>query len=66
MTNVKIIGELKEGSKITVTGIITGGTEGASRVQWFKTSSSTFEGESYLDALSTSKIAKVIDIRLSF
>ncbi|XP_009597927.1 187-kDa microtubule-associated protein AIR9 [Nicotiana tomentosiformis] len=64
VTNVKIIGELKEGSKITVAGIVTGGTEGASRVQWFKTSSSTFEGESCLDALSTSKIAKAFRIPL--
>ncbi|XP_047261960.1 187-kDa microtubule-associated protein AIR9 isoform X3 [Capsicum annuum] len=64
VTNAKIIGELKEGSKITVTGIVTGGTEGASRVQWFKTSSSTFEDESYLDALSTSKIAKAFRIPL--
>ncbi|PHT55656.1 hypothetical protein CQW23_04142 [Capsicum baccatum] len=64
VTNAKIIGELKEGSKIMVTGIVTGGTEGASRVQWFKTSSSTFEDESYLDALSTSKIAKAFRIPL--
>lgn len=64
VTHLKIIGELKEGSKITVTGIVTGGIEGASRVQWFKTSSSTFEGESYLDALSTSKIAKAFRIPL--
>ncbi|PHT37497.1 hypothetical protein CQW23_21070 [Capsicum baccatum] len=64
VTNAKIIGELKEGSKISVTGIVTGGTEGASRVQWFKTSSSTFEDESYLDALSTSKIAKAFRIPL--
>ena len=56
---MKIIGELKEGSKVTVTGIVTGGTEGSSRVQWFKTSSLTFQGENGLEALSTSKIAKV-------
>jgi hypothetical protein len=56
---VKIVGELKEGSKITITGIITGGTEGSSRVQWFKKSSVTLEGENGLEALSTSKIAKV-------
>lgn len=56
---MKILGELKEGSKVTVTGIVTGGTEGSSRVQWFKTSSVTLEGENDLEALSTSKIAKV-------
>lgn len=64
VTNVKIIGELKEGSKVTVTGIVTGGTEGSSRVQWFKTSSPTFEGENGLEALSTSKIAKAFRIPL--
>ncbi|KAL3833703.1 hypothetical protein ACJIZ3_008439 [Penstemon smallii] len=64
VTNLKIIGELKEGSKVTVTGIVTGGTEASSRVQWFKTSSSTFESESGLEALSTSKIAKAYRIPL--
>ncbi|KAL3616841.1 hypothetical protein CASFOL_039235 [Castilleja foliolosa] len=62
--NVKIIGELKEGSKVTVTGIVTGGTEASSRVQWFKTSSPIFEGENDLEALSTSKIAKAFRIPL--
>ncbi|KAI3455940.1 hypothetical protein Pfo_012603 [Paulownia fortunei] len=64
VTNVKIIGELKEGSKVTATGIVTGGTEASSRVQWFKTSSSTFEGENGIEALSTSKIAKAFRIPL--
>ncbi|GFP95964.1 187-kda microtubule-associated protein air9 [Phtheirospermum japonicum] len=64
VTNVKIIGELKEGSKVTVTGIVTGGTEASSRVQWFKTSSSIFEGENDIEALSTSKIAKAFRIPL--
>ncbi|XP_031130029.1 187-kDa microtubule-associated protein AIR9 [Ipomoea triloba] len=64
VTNLKIIGELKEGSKITVTGIVTGGTEGSSRVQWFKTCSSSFEGENDLESLSASKIAKAFRIPL--
>ncbi|KAG8385218.1 hypothetical protein BUALT_Bualt03G0019300 [Buddleja alternifolia] len=64
VTNAKIIGELKEGSKVTVTGIVTGGTEASSRVQWFKTSSSTFESENGLETLSTSKIAKAFRIPL--
>ncbi|KAL0442455.1 UNVERIFIED_CONTAM: microtubule-associated protein AIR9 [Sesamum latifolium] len=64
VTNIKIIGELKEGSKVTVTGIVTGGMEASSRVQWFKTSSSTFEGENGLEPLSTSKIAKGFRIPL--
>lgn len=61
VTNLKIIGDLRENSKVTATGIVTGGTEGSSRVQWYKTSSSTLDGENGLEALSTSKIAKVCD-----
>jgi hypothetical protein len=57
--NIKIIGHLRENSKVTVTATVTGGTEGSSRVQWFKTSSSTLDGENSLDALITAKIAKV-------
>ena len=57
---MKIIGDLREGSKVTVTGNVAGGTEGSSRVQWFRTSSSAFEGENSLEAVSTSKIAKVV------
>ncbi|KAL6991640.1 187-kDa microtubule-associated protein air9, partial [Sarracenia purpurea var. burkii] len=64
VSNVKIIGNLKEGSKVTVTGTVTGGTEGSSRVQWFKTSLSTLEGDNGLEALSTSKIAKAFRIPL--
>lgn len=59
VTNLKIIGDSRENSKITVTGSVTGGTEGSSRVQWFKTSCSTLEGEKGFEPLSTSKIAKV-------
>ncbi|KAL6500611.1 187-kDa microtubule-associated protein air9 [Orobanche hederae] len=64
VTNVKIIGELKEGSKVTATGIVIGGTEASSRVQWFTTSSSIFEGDNDFEALSTSKIAKAFRIPL--
>lgn len=64
VTNVKIIGDLREGSKVTVTGTVTRGTEGSSRVQWFKTSSSNLEGETGLEVLSTSKIAKAFRIPL--
>ncbi|KAK4254784.1 hypothetical protein QN277_010113 [Acacia crassicarpa] len=64
VTNVKIVGDLRENSKVTVTGIVTGGNEGSSRVQWFKSCSSAFDGESSLEALSTSKIAKVFRIPL--
>ncbi|KAH9610756.1 hypothetical protein KSS87_003287, partial [Heliosperma pusillum] len=62
--NLRIIGELREGSKVTITGTVTGGTESASRVQWFKSSYSSFSGENGLEALSMSKIAKAIRIPL--
>ncbi|KAJ8449889.1 hypothetical protein Cgig2_029251 [Carnegiea gigantea] len=65
VTNTRIIGELREGSKITVTGAVTGGTEGSSRVQWFKSSSLTFAEEDGLEALSTSKISKAFRIPLA-
>lgn len=59
VTNVKIIGDVRENNKVTVTGVVTGGSEGSSRVQWFKTHSSVLDGENGLEAVSTSKIAKV-------
>lgn len=58
VSNAKIIGDLRENGKITATGIVTGGTEASSRVQWYKTCSSILD-ENSLEALSTSKIAKV-------
>uniref|UniRef100_A0A2P2LXJ8 187-kDa microtubule-associated protein AIR9 n=1 Tax=Rhizophora mucronata TaxID=61149 RepID=A0A2P2LXJ8_RHIMU len=64
VANVKIIGDFKENSKVTVTGTVTGGTEGSSRVQWFKTSYAVLNGEYGLEALSTSKIAKAFRIPL--
>ncbi|KAE9467163.1 hypothetical protein C3L33_00908, partial [Rhododendron williamsianum] len=54
VTNLKIIGDIREGNKVTVTR----GIEASSRVQWFKSTYSTLEGENGLDALGTSKIAK--------
>ncbi|XP_004293996.1 PREDICTED: 187-kDa microtubule-associated protein AIR9 [Fragaria vesca subsp. vesca] len=62
--NLKIIGDMRENSKVTASGVVTGGTEGSSRVQWFKTSFSTVVGEKGLEALSTSKIAKAFRIPL--
>ncbi|XP_023003645.1 187-kDa microtubule-associated protein AIR9 [Cucurbita maxima] len=64
VTNVKIVGDIRENGKITVTGTVTGGSEGSSRVQWFKTSSSLLESFEGLEALSTSKIAKAFRIPL--
>ncbi|KAG8652144.1 187-kDa microtubule-associated protein AIR9 isoform X2 [Manihot esculenta] len=64
VTNVEIIGDIRESNKVTVTGIVSGGTEGSSRVQWFRTSSSTLDSENGLEALSASKIAKAFRIPL--
>ncbi|KDP34944.1 hypothetical protein JCGZ_09232 [Jatropha curcas] len=64
VTNVKIVGDIRENNKVTVTGIVTGGAEGSSRVQWFKTSSSILDGENGLEAVSASKIAKAFRIPL--
>ncbi|KAG1368409.1 putative 187-kDa microtubule-associated protein AIR9 [Cocos nucifera] len=64
VTNLKIIGDMREGNKLTVTATVTGGTEGSSRVQWFKTASSKVEGDNGLEAVSTSKIAKAFRIPL--
>lgn len=64
VTNVKIIGDIREGSKVSVAGTVTGGTEASSRVQWFKTSSAIFEGENDMEALSMSKIAKAFRVPL--
>ncbi|XP_059596141.1 187-kDa microtubule-associated protein AIR9 isoform X2 [Vitis vinifera] len=64
VTNVKIIGDVRENNKVTVTGVVTGGSEGSSRVQWFKTHSSVLDGENGLEAVSTSKIAKAFRIPL--
>ncbi|EEF39234.1 protein phosphatases pp1 regulatory subunit, putative [Ricinus communis] len=64
VTNVKIIGDMMENSKVSVTGIVSGGTESSSRVQWFKTTSSTLDGENGLEAVSASKIAKAFRIPL--
>ncbi|XP_058099162.1 187-kDa microtubule-associated protein AIR9 isoform X2 [Magnolia sinica] len=65
VTHLKIIGDLREGNKVTVAATVTGGTEGSSRVQWFKTSFSELEAENDLEAVSTSKIAKAFRIPLS-
>ncbi|XP_078162701.1 outer arm dynein light chain 1 protein isoform X2 [Carex rostrata] len=63
--NLKIVGEMREGSKVTATSTITGGTEGCSRVQWFKSTSSKFEDENALEALTTSKVAKMFRVPLA-
>ncbi|WOL15331.1 microtubule-associated protein [Canna indica] len=65
VTNLKIVGDLREGNKVTVSAVVTGGTEGSSRVQWFKTISPKLEGENGLEPLSASKIPKAFRISLS-
>nr|XP_010905429.1 187-kDa microtubule-associated protein AIR9 isoform X2 [Elaeis guineensis] len=64
VVNLKIVGDMREGNKVIVTAAVTGGTEGSSRVQWFKTTSLKLEGENGLEAVSTSKIAKAFRIPL--
>ncbi|KAL5197898.1 hypothetical protein ABZP36_001410 [Zizania latifolia] len=63
--NLKIVGEAREGSKVSVAATVTGGTEGFSRVQWFKGTSSKFSDEHDLEVLSTSKVSKTFRIPLS-
>ncbi|PWA81634.1 outer arm dynein light chain 1 protein [Artemisia annua] len=64
VTHLQIIGDLKEGSKVTVTANVTGATESTCKVQWFKTFSSILDGENGLEAFSTSKWAKAFRIPL--
>ncbi|KEH32892.1 187-kDa microtubule-associated protein AIR9 [Medicago truncatula] len=57
-----IIGDLREKAKVRVTGTVTGGTDGSSRVQWYKSYLSTLD-ENNLAALSTSTaVAKAFRI----
>ncbi|KAG9439115.1 hypothetical protein H6P81_019280 [Aristolochia fimbriata] len=65
VTHLKIVGDLREGGKVNVSANVTGGTEGSSRVQWFKTRFLNLEGENGLEALTASKIAKAFRIPLS-
>ncbi|KAL0926511.1 hypothetical protein M5K25_002750 [Dendrobium thyrsiflorum] len=62
VTNLKIVGDLREGSKLTVAATVIGGNEGSCRVQWFKTSSSKFEDENSLEAIGSLKIAKTFRV----
>lgn len=62
--NLKIVGESMEGSKISASATVTGGTEGSSRVQWYKASSSEFKNEHELEALTPSRVSKTFRIPL--
>lgn len=59
ITELRVIGDLREGSKVAVSCCFVGGVEGASRVQWFKTKSPLLGRVDELEAISTSKVAKV-------
>jgi hypothetical protein len=63
--DLKIVGEAREGSKVSATATVKGGTEGFSRVQWFIGSSSKFLNENELRVLTTSKVSKTFRIPLS-
>eukprot|EP01018_Ginkgo_biloba_P031074 Gb_01915 [translate_table: standard] len=64
-TQLRIVGDVREGNKVAISAAVSGGLEGASRVQWFKTSSPDLgSDESGLEAISTSKIAKAFRIPL--
>uniref|UniRef100_A0A0E0AFR8 Uncharacterized protein n=1 Tax=Oryza glumipatula TaxID=40148 RepID=A0A0E0AFR8_9ORYZ len=63
--DLKIVGEAREGSKVSATATVKGGTEGFSRVQWFIGSSSKFLNENELGVLTTSKVSKTFRIPLS-
>ncbi|KAJ3670004.1 hypothetical protein LUZ60_010328 [Juncus effusus] len=63
--NFKIIGDMREGSKVIATFTITGGTDALSRVQWFKSDSPKLIDENGLEALTTSKTAKTFRIPLA-
>lgn len=64
VSGLQILGDLREESKVTIAATVTGGTEGSSRVQWFKKISPLFQGENDLEAVSSSKIAKVKEANL--
>ena len=56
---MKICGDLKEDKTVTITGLVTGGTEEASLVQWYKTSSAMLNIENGLQAIGVSSTEKV-------
>ncbi|KAI5066288.1 hypothetical protein GOP47_0018912 [Adiantum capillus-veneris] len=65
VTELRIVGDIREGNKIAISAIVSGGVEGASRVQWFKTSIPDESlGDANLEAISTAKISKAFRIPL--
>ncbi|MCO5613042.1 hypothetical protein L7F22_067316 [Adiantum nelumboides] len=65
VTQLRIVGDIREGNKIAISAVVSGGVEGASRVQWFKTSIPDESlGDANLEAISTAKISKAFRIPL--
>ncbi|KAL2643139.1 hypothetical protein R1flu_010726 [Riccia fluitans] len=65
VSQMRLVGDLIEGNKVAISCSFSGGVEGSSRVQWFKTRSPTLPAdESSLEAISTSKVAKAFRIPL--
>lgn len=65
VTQLRIVGDIREGNKVAISAIISGGVEGASRVQWFKANIPDESlGDANLEAISTSKISKAFRIPL--
>ncbi|CAM6096301.1 unnamed protein product [Calypogeia fissa] len=63
--DLRIVGELIEGNKTAVTSNFSGGVEGPSRVQWFKTNTRDEVSEDGdMEAISNSKVAKTFRIPL--
>lgn len=63
---LRIVGDLKEGNKVAVSALFTGGTEGASRVQWFKKGTPGIPtDDSQIEPLSSPKVAKAFRIPLN-
>lgn len=63
--DLRIVGDLKEGNKVAVSALFTGGTEGASRVQWFKKTTPLLPtDDSQVEPLSSPKVAKAFRIPL--
>jgi hypothetical protein len=60
VSQLRIVGDICEGSKVAVSAMVSGGVEGASRVQWFKTNIPDESlGDANLEAISTAKVSKV-------
>ena len=65
VSQLRIVGDICEGSKVVISAIISGGVESASRVQWFKTKvRDEFLDDTNLEAISTLKISKVWSAKL--